>query len=64
MEHFQWITAEESRAIGERPETLAAVGEELADVLSYAMALANELDIDIAAAMRAKMAKNERKYPV
>jgi hypothetical protein len=29
----------------------------------YALALANELNIDLAAALREKMAKNEQKYP-
>ena len=63
MEHFQWIGGEESRRVADRPEKLAAVAEELADVLCYGLALANQLDIDIAAAIRAKVAKNERKYP-
>ncbi len=64
MEHFQWMTVPQSRAVAEDPERLADVGEELADVICYAMALANELDIDIASTMRAKMKKNASKYPV
>ena len=63
MEHFQWITSEESRSISDDHETLAAVGEELADVLCYALALANELGLDLATAVRDKMVKNARKYP-
>jgi len=63
MEHYQWIDGPASRAVGQRPEKLAAVAEELADVLCYALALANELGIDVATAMRDKMAKNEQKYP-
>lgn len=63
MEHFQWITTDDSRAVGENPDKLEAVREELADVLCYALAIANELDIDVSSAMRAKMKKNERKYP-
>jgi NTP pyrophosphatase (non-canonical NTP hydrolase) len=63
MEHFQWITTDASRSIHERPEKLAEVRDELADVLCYALALANELDIDVGTAMRDKMVKNERKYP-
>jgi NTP pyrophosphatase (non-canonical NTP hydrolase) len=35
----------------------------LADVVCYALALANELDIDVAAAVAEKMVKNARKYP-
>jgi NTP pyrophosphatase (non-canonical NTP hydrolase) len=64
MEHFQWLTPEEALAVPGQPEKLADVGEEIADVIGYALALANELDIDIATTIRAKMAKNERKYPV
>ena len=63
MEHFQWLTPEESRAVTEDPETLQAVGEELADVICYGMALANELNLDIATIMRDKMVKNIKKYP-
>lgn len=64
MEHFQWLTADESRAIVDDPSKLAAVGEELADVLCYLLALANELKLDIATTVRAKMVKNALKYPV
>jgi NTP pyrophosphatase (non-canonical NTP hydrolase) len=63
MEHFQWLTVEESRHVAEQPHKLADVGEELADVLCYALALANELELDVSQIVRAKMAKNELKYP-
>jgi len=63
MEHFQWITPDESRDIANQPDRLSAVAEELADVLCYAMAIANELDIDFATAMQDKMVKNRQKYP-
>lgn len=63
MEHFQWIDGETSRAVADDADKLAAVADELADVMCYAMAMANELDIDVAAAMAAKMAKNRAKYP-
>ena len=63
MEHFQWITPEASRAIGENPEKQAAVCEELADVLCYALAIANELEIDVSDAVSRKMEKNALKYP-
>ncbi|HEX7376035.1 MAG TPA: nucleotide pyrophosphohydrolase [Pirellulales bacterium] len=63
MEHFQWISPEESRQIAADPEKLSAVGEELSDVLCYALALANELGLDVSTALRDKMVKNARKYP-
>ncbi|NQT15139.1 MAG: nucleotide pyrophosphohydrolase, partial [Planctomycetes bacterium] len=46
-----------------RPEQLSAVGEELADVLCYALAMANELGLDLSTALRDKMEKNAQKYP-
>ena len=63
MEHFQWISAEQSRAVADQPERLAAIAEELADVLCYALAMANELKLDVSTAVMQKMAKNEQKYP-
>ena len=63
MEHFQWLTIEESRSLANDPQKLAAIGEELADVAGYSLALANELGIDLSRAIRAKMIKNAQKYP-
>jgi NTP pyrophosphatase (non-canonical NTP hydrolase) len=63
MEHFQWIDSAESRRIGEDQNKLAEVRDEIADVLCYLLALANELDIDLSAAIRDKMVKNAAKYP-
>lgn len=64
MEHFQWLTPEQSRRIADQPERRDAVAEELADVMCYALAMANELGIDVASAVSRKMAKNAAKYPV
>ena len=63
MEHFQWLTTDASRELASEPEKLAEVGEELADVIGYSFALANELGLDISSAVRAKMVKNAQKYP-
>lgn len=63
MEHFQWITTDASRAVGDDPEELEAISDELADVVCYALALANELSLDIDTALRRKMVKNVAKYP-
>jgi NTP pyrophosphatase (non-canonical NTP hydrolase) len=62
MEHFQWLTPDESRQL--LPEKLDEVGEEMADVLCYLLALANELELDLSAALESKMIKNRLKYPV
>jgi NTP pyrophosphatase (non-canonical NTP hydrolase) len=64
MEHFQWLTAEESLSLAQDPQKLADVGEELVDVVCYALALANRLDLDLSAVFEQKMAKNRLKYPL
>jgi NTP pyrophosphatase (non-canonical NTP hydrolase) len=63
MEHFQWLTTDESRRLADDTKKLAEVGEELADVIGYSLALANELGLDVSNAIRAKMVKNAQKYP-
>jgi NTP pyrophosphatase (non-canonical NTP hydrolase) len=63
MEHFQWIDAAESRAVRDDPAKLAAIRDEIADVLCYVLALANELEIELSGAVRDKMVKNAIKYP-
>lgn len=63
MEHFQWLDVEASRQLSHDAAKLAEVGEELADVFCYTLALANVLNIDLSATMRAKMVKNAAKYP-
>lgn len=62
LEHFQWLTAEQSARLGARDKR--AVGEEIADVLLYLLRLADVLGIDPLAAARRKMRINARKYPV
>ncbi len=62
LEPFQWLTEEESRHLD--ATQLAAVREELADVLLYLVRLADKLDVDLAAAAREKMVRNGEKYPV
>ncbi len=63
MEQFQWLTPEESRRLRDDEASLARLAEELADVLIYALSLANALDIDISTALADKLGKNAEKYP-
>ena len=61
MEHFQWLTTEESRQLP--AEKTGEIGDEMADVFCYLMAIANELEIDLSTAFANKMVKNRIKYP-
>src|SRR5215470_9676676 len=63
MEHFQWLDLPESGRIGESPRDIGDIREELADVLCYALSLANVLEIDVSTALREKLVKNNAKYP-
>jgi NTP pyrophosphatase (non-canonical NTP hydrolase) len=62
LEHFQWMTEEQSRTLDETQA--AAIAHEAADVLLYLVQLADKLGIDLAAAARRKIAINALKYPV
>lgn len=61
MEHFQWLTEEQSRQLP--PEKLAQVRDEMADVLVYLVRLADKLDVDLLEAAKQKIEKNALKYP-
>lgn len=61
MEHFQWLTEEQSKSLA--PEKLAQVRDEMADVLVYLVRLADKLDVDLLAAAAQKIEKNALKYP-
>jgi dCTP diphosphatase len=63
MEHFQWVRNDEVAQWLSDPHRHAQVIEELADVLCYALSLANVLNADISGAVRAKIEKNRLKYP-
>lgn len=62
VEHFQWLTESQSRQLDD--DKRAAVRLELADILIYLIRTADQLDIDLIAAVRDKMAINEQRFPV
>jgi len=61
LEPFQWLETGRSPELSEAAR--ARVADELADVLSCVVRLADELDIDLPAAARAKLEQNRAKYP-
>ena len=64
MEHFLWMSPEQSRAVVQDPEKRRKIEEEIADVVIYALEFANMTGIDVAAAIERKLAVNAKKYPV
>ena len=61
MEHFQWLTEEQSSGLP--PKKLQQVKEEIADVLIYLTRLADRLGVDPLEAAYEKLEVNQAKYP-
>ncbi|HQY93769.1 MAG: nucleotide pyrophosphohydrolase [Caldilinea sp.] len=64
MEHFQWLTIEESQARVTNDAARAEIADELADVLIYALSFANSSGIDVSDAIFRKLARNQTRFPV
>jgi dCTP diphosphatase len=62
LEHFQWLTEEQSRHLSTGKK--AEVAAEAADVLLYLLQLCDKLDINLLDAARGKLIANGEKYPV
>ncbi len=63
VELFQWLTGDEAARIMESDQG-EAVRDELADVLGYLIRLADVLDVDLARALKGKVAKKAERYPL
>jgi dCTP diphosphatase len=62
LEHFQWMTEEQSRNLSDDKREL--VSHELADVLLYLLQIADKLQIDLVQSAKSKLVVNAAKYPV
>lgn len=62
LEHFQWLTDQQSRELP--AAKIDAVALEAADVLLYLLNLTDKLGIDLVDAAHRKLAINAQKYPV
>ncbi|TVT59801.1 MAG: nucleotide pyrophosphohydrolase [Sedimenticola thiotaurini] len=61
VEHFQWLTEEQSQQLAANKKEEVAM--ELADILIYTIRTAERLDIDLIAAANRKIEINESRYP-
>lgn len=64
LEVFQWMKEEESFKVMSDEKKALAVRDELADILYYAIRLADVLQIDLDQAFWDKLQRNVKKYPV
>jgi NTP pyrophosphatase (non-canonical NTP hydrolase) len=61
MEHFQWLSEQQSQALSATQREQVAL--EMADVFLYLLRLADRLDVDLVASACHKISLNEQKYP-
>ena len=62
LEHFQWRNKDEAEEYIRTHKD--EVGEEMADVALYLFEMADNAGIDLLDAMRKKLEKNAKKYPI
>ena len=63
LDHFTWLTPEESSAVVGNKHSAQEIASEIADVLIYLVRLADVLEIGLAEAVEAKLAVNARRFP-
>jgi NTP pyrophosphatase (non-canonical NTP hydrolase) len=63
LELFQWLREDEIEELLSSDEYIQAVSDEIADILIYALRLADVTGIDPSKSIMDKMKKNEQKYP-
>jgi len=61
LEHFQWLTEEQSLQLP--ADKHQEVAYELADIFVYLMRIADKLDIDLLKTVDEKLQLNAQKYP-
>jgi dCTP diphosphatase len=61
VEHYQWLTPEQAAQLD--IDEQSPVAQEMADVMLYMLRLADELGLDMEAAILHKMQLNAQKYP-
>ena len=63
MEHFQWLTIEQSKKLLNDKKKREEIEDELADIAIYIIDFCNLFNIDIGESIVRKLDKTARKYP-
>jgi NTP pyrophosphatase (non-canonical NTP hydrolase) len=64
MEHFQWLTIEQSKKLLKDKDKRKEIEDELADIAIYILDFCNTFDIDIEKSILNKLAKTAQNYPI
>lgn len=63
MEHFQWLTIEQSKKLLKDKKKRQGIEDELADIAIYILDFCNLFNINIEESIARKLDKSARKYP-
>ncbi len=64
MEHFQWLTIEQSKELLKDRKKRIEIEDEIADIAIYVLDFCNIFNIDFEKIVAAKLRKNKKKYPI
>jgi NTP pyrophosphatase (non-canonical NTP hydrolase) len=64
MSEYRWVTNENADSHSQQPAPRARIIEEIGDVGIALVMLCDRLNVDLVAAIRNKMARNAKNYPV
>ncbi len=62
LEHFQWVTEEESITIGRIPERKEKISQEISELFFQLLALSDKLGIDLEQAINSKSERDQDTY--
>ncbi|MCK5091606.1 MAG: nucleotide pyrophosphohydrolase, partial [Gammaproteobacteria bacterium] len=62
IEHFQWLTEEQSHSLAQDKKDQVAM--ELADIFIYLIRIADKLGVDLVDSANKKILINESRYPI
>lgn len=63
MEHFQWLTIEQSKNLLRNNKKREEIEDELADIAIFILDFCNSYKIDIEQSILRKLSKSAKKYP-
>jgi NTP pyrophosphatase (non-canonical NTP hydrolase) len=64
LEHFTWTNSSESHKLFDNSRKREDIEDEVADVMIYLLQFINAVGIDLDTAIKRKIQKNAKKYPV
>lgn len=64
LETLQWLSEAESRNLRNSPDKCRAAAQEIADILIYAIRLADVLELNVEQEISEKIAANRLRYPI